>query len=568
MATKQEQLFASLSKAYADGDALTYATIMRENPLIYNEWYAQALSDGTISGLNTDWNKAVGEAKTLYDQQQQKIWDEATNAAGTHIYGDAAAQANGADNTYVQNADGSVSTLAESQQKAVDDSVSGELNSDLMASQGAEESGGNNTTDWGTWASDTFSTESGLGSLPVVRQTASTAEAAADGDWEAVIGDLVNPKDEINPLNLVEGAADVVDDITEDVPILDSFGDRVGNYARTINGQVSDIYNKDVGGLISDGAGGAANAAQTLAGLDIDDPDNPDGYQFDTDSWLDHGYSAQNVGIGEATQDKIEEIADATEDKIEEIAEALRGSGDGDGDGNGGSSTSSSIFSNADAVNNILTQGTNAALTNYANQTNTALAPITEAKDAYNYKQQLDEYNQDWSNYKQQTADNSAYLETQKDAAQNWETYMNPLTDYLNNQLAKQTSASAGAMLGSSAVQQSINKAIADNTASQYQNAVNTALSESQNNQAIAQQQQSNSNNYLSGAQSTLENNVTPTTDWTAYMQDFADNSLSANENLVNAQAQIASQEPTAWDKITDVLGAGVSLAGILAQIL
>ena len=552
MATKQEQLFASLSKAYADGDATTYAAIMRENPQIYNEWYAQALSDGTIrTALNTDWGKAVSEAKASYDQQQQEAWDAATNATGTHIYGNAAAQANGANNTYVQNADGSVSTLAESQQKAVDDSVSGKLNSDLMANQGAEESGGNNTTDWGTWAGDTFSTESGLGSLPVVRQTASTAEAASDGDWEAVIGDLVNPKDEINPLNLVEGAADVVDDITEDVPIFDSFGDRVGNYARTINGKVSDIYNRDVGGLISDGAGGAANTAQTLAGLDIDDPDNPDGYQFDTDSWLDHGYSAPNVGVGEATQDKIEEIT----------------GGSGDGDGNGGSSTSSSIFSNADEVNSILTQGTNAALTNYANQTNTALAPITEAKDAYNYKQQLDEYNQDWNNYKQQTADNSAYLETQKDAAQNWETYMNPLTDYLNNQLAKQTSAGAGAMLGSSAVQQSINKAIADNTASQYQNAVNTALSESKNNQSIAQQQQTNSNNYLTGAQSTLENNVTPTTDWTAYMQDFADNSLSANENLVNAQAQIASQEPTDWDKITDVLGAGVSLAGILAAL-
>lgn len=144
-------------------------------------------------------------------------------------------------------------------------------------------------------------------------------------------------------------------------------------------------------------------------------------------------------------------------------------------------------------------------------------------------------------------------LAGEQDAAKRAQEFLNPMTDYINNQVTQNVQGSAGAALQSSGTQNAIAKGVADATANNWNSATQTALANSQGNRAnLGAMQNIN--------QQTLENDVMPQQDLMALNQDWG------TQNLQTATA-MAGQKASTEAADDGWLGTFGRLAGSVAPL-
>ena len=506
----EQQLYNSLDTALANGDTATLWQIYAENPDIYQNW--------TFKGTNSLQASALGnvpDASIQFDETGLRNQGLKNSSQLASVNAGNAAEARAAAlginpegwEQFDVNGDGVLldDEIAEYNKANYDTNNSDPFLTDIQGGETGTKSTYDAITNWGDETGlSTLANATGASSvnkdLKNSAEGALTAVAtgdvsdATDAGFDALGNMLVLNQNENfdkanEAANIGESAARTVGGgtVSATQSAVDSGKMTYDAATGDWNQLVDDAY--DFGTDVDETMLSALSSGVNNAMDEINYANTGERNGTGTVGFTENVANAAGAAVtGDNSFDKFNqsELGDTVSDAVDKVEDSVSGLGNSDGEGGSGTSSGNNIFSNADEVNNILTNGTRAAQQTYGEQTATALQPLTEAKDAYNYKSQLDNYNQDWQNYKEQTASNNAYLDTQKDAAQNWETYMNPLTEYLNKQIAANYRDTAGSQGSSGSVLEAKNKAIADNTASQYQNAVNTAITNAQNNQNIA----------------------------------------------------------------------------------
>lgn len=108
-----------------------------------------------------------------------------------------------------------------------------------------------------------------------------------------------------------------------------------------------------------------------------------------------------------------------------------------------------------------------------------------------------------------------------------WE-FINPMMGLANEEAGNQALAGAGSSLQSSAANNAVARAVADNTTTMWQHAFNNAMADAQNKQGI----------YSNVAQS----NLMPSLNWAQLQSDMAGTKYTGAMDLAQASGQAAGQ--------------------------
>lgn len=165
---------------------------------------------------------------------------------------------------------------------------------------------------------------------------------------------------------------------------------------------------------------------------------------------------------------------------------------------------------------NAMTQGVASA----QQQLDTEMAPVY---DMYGNAQQGRQMGDVLNAYQQQMmgTENAASPEM------TWE-FLNPMMGLANEEAGNQALAGAGSSLQSSAANNAVARAVADNTTAMWQQAFNNAMADAQNKQGI----------YGNVAQS----NLMPSLNWAQLQSDMAGTKYTGAMDVAQASGQVAGQ--------------------------
>lgn len=145
-------------------------------------------------------------------------------------------------------------------------------------------------------------------------------------------------------------------------------------------------------------------------------------------------------------------------------------------------------------------------------------------------------------------------LAGERDAATRAQEFLNPMSEYIGQQVAQNVEGSAGAALQSSGTQNAIARGVADASANNWNSAVNTAMGNSANNQGVLSGMQNIS-------QQTLENDALPQQDLLNMNQDWALTNLQTAAGMAGQTAATSAADKGVFGNLMPFAGTAVNAA-------